>query len=230
MTGHDYAVLADLFDYPDADYVQRVMDVHTYLLPRCPAAARSVEEFLDLVPRGDLSALQDLYTRSFDVQAITTLDVGYVLFGEDYKRGDLLFNLMREHREAGNDCGRELADHLPTLLRLLAKLPESEVRLDLIQQIVVPALRQMIGEFDPDRMDKKDAEYEKHYKTLIDSSRHNRVAFRHTLIALREVLAADYESLEAPMLTKTSDFLLSIVNEMKIENESENETATPPAR
>lgn len=228
MSGHDYEILADLFDYPDARYVQRVMDVHTYLLLRCSSAARSVEEFLELIPRGNLLALQELYTRSFDVQAITTLDVGYVLFGEDYKRGELLSNLMREHREAGNDTGTELADHLPTLLRLLAKLPDSELREELVQEIVVPALRQMIGEFDPARVEKKDDEYQRHHKTLIDASVHHRLAFCHTLTALRAVLAADFVLVEHPLLEQTSDFLKSIVTEMKIENE--NDTARPADR
>ena len=45
-------------------------------------------------------------------QVLATLDIGYVLFGDDYKRGELLANLNQEHRKANNDCGTELADHL----------------------------------------------------------------------------------------------------------------------
>jgi hypothetical protein len=37
-----------------------------------------------------------LFTRSFDVQAVTTLDLGYIVFGEDYKRGELLVNRAPE--------------------------------------------------------------------------------------------------------------------------------------
>lgn len=228
MARHDYALLADLFDYPDEGYLGRVMRVHEYLEARCPPAARAVEAFVELAPRGNVLALQELYTRSFDVQAITTLDIGYVLFGEDYKRGELLSNLMREHREAGNDCGTELADHLPNVLRLLSKLRDEELLVEFVQEILVPALRQMIGEFDPGRMEKKDEEYRKHHKTLIDASLHHRIAFRHTLAALAAVLDVDFQFVKKPLLEQTADFLTSLVTEMKIENAEE--TATPAAR
>ena len=68
----------------------------------------------------------ELYLRTFDVQAITTLDIGYVLFGEDYKRGALLAGLSAEHKKVSNDCGIELADHLPNVLRLLPKMEAGE--------------------------------------------------------------------------------------------------------
>ena len=71
--------------------------------------------------------LQELHTRTFDVQSLTTLDIGYVLFGDDYKRGALLSNLNQEHSRAENDCRGELADHLPNLLRLIPKLKDQDL-------------------------------------------------------------------------------------------------------
>ena len=113
--------------------------------------------------------MQELFTRSFDVQAIATLDLGYVLFGDDYKRGELLANLNREHVDAKNDCGTELADHLPNILRLMSVLQDEELIEDLAYAIVGPALLEMIGEFDSDRLEKKNESYRKHYKTLIET-------------------------------------------------------------
>ena len=84
-----------------------------------------VEHFLDAIPERTLD-LQELHTRTFDVQALTTLGTGYVLFGDDYKRGALLSNLNREHNDAQNDCRGELADHLPNVLRLIPKLKDQE--------------------------------------------------------------------------------------------------------
>ena len=70
---------------------------------------------------------REIHTRSFEVQSITTLDVGYVAFGDDYKRGELLVNLNREHEAVGVDCGSELPDHLPNVLRLMARWQDPEL-------------------------------------------------------------------------------------------------------
>ena len=59
---------------------------------------------------------EEIYTRTFDVQAITTLDVGYVLFGDDYKRGELLVNLNNEHTKAGNDLRNGISWRSPSKL------------------------------------------------------------------------------------------------------------------
>ena len=62
----------------------------------------------------------------------------------------MLSNLNREHAKAGNDCGSELADHLPNLLRLLPKLENAGLREELVREVLVPALMLMIREFDPE--------------------------------------------------------------------------------
>ncbi len=108
-----YQLLAPLFEYPDADYPDRVRDINDYLRGSYADAALELGRFIDLLPADDVQAMQELFTRSFDVQAATTLDIGYVLFGDDYKRGILLANLNREHRNASIDTGTELADYVP---------------------------------------------------------------------------------------------------------------------
>jgi len=62
------------------------------------------------------------------VQAVTTLDVGFILFGDDYKRGEMLVNISREIKEVGHDCGNELADHLPNILFLVSRMEDYELR------------------------------------------------------------------------------------------------------
>ena len=148
-------LLADLFDYPDAVFPERVHRALTAIREYCPAAVDGVEQFSALLPDDDLIAMQELYTRTFDVQAITTLDLGYVLFGDDYKRGELLSNLNREHTQHQNDCGSELADHLPNVLRLIPLLDDEVLVSELVTEIVAPALSQMIGEFSPNACRKK---------------------------------------------------------------------------
>ena len=216
-----YPLVAGLFQYPDAAYPRRVRDIKAFCDRAYPAAARELEEFLELLPVHDLRAMQELFTRSFDVQAITTLDIGYVLFGDDYKRGELLANLNREHLQVKNECGTELADHLPNVLRLLGKLRSEELVRELVEAILAPALRDMISEFSSDRIARKNESYEKHYKTLLETPvlRHEAVAlYQLALKSLYEVLRQDFALVEAAVQPKTAnDFLKSI----RVENEIE---------
>ncbi|HEC11887.1 MAG TPA: hypothetical protein ENI80_01320 [Acidiferrobacteraceae bacterium] len=219
LLAHYYAV-ADLFDYPDLEYPQRVRKVIDLLDGNYPEAVAELERFQELLPAQELRTMQELFTRSFDVQAATTLDIGYVMFGDDYKRGELLANLNREHLAAKNDCGRELADHLPNILRLLAKVKDKDFADELVQEIIAPALSMMISEFSPDRVEKKNEAYKKHYKTLIElptTEQDVATFYQFSLRGLREVLKRDFEFEEKTMSLPTSDFLQSVIKENEIE-------------
>jgi len=222
-----YCNLAELLDFPEPALVARARALPGLLRDRYPAAAAEVEHFLDAIPERALD-LQELHTRTFDVQSLTTLDIGYVLFGDDYKRGALLSNLNQEHNRAENDCRGELADHLPNVLRLIPKLKDQELLDELVGQILVPALMLMIREFDPGRIEKKNAGYRKHYKTLIDHANGcDSTIYRLTLKAVLNVLAQDFPVSET--MTKlsdwssrpqTMDFLRLVEREMDIERDA----------
>ena len=219
-----YSQVAELFDFPGPELAPRGRALLDFLSENYPAAAVEVEHFLDAIPERTLD-LQELHTRTFDVQSLTTLDVGYVLFGDDYKRGALLSNLNQEHRRAENDCRGELADHLPNVLRLIPKLKDQDLLDELVGQILVPALMLMIREFDPERIEKKNANYRKHYKTLIDpASGSDSTIYCRTLKAAMHVLAKDFQVTETmtrlsdwSSRPQTVDFLGLVQKEMDIE-------------
>lgn len=222
-----YSHVAELFDFPGPEFAARGQALLGLLRENYPAAAVEVEHFLDAIPDRALD-LQELHTRTFDVQSLTTLDIGYVLFGDDYKRGALLSNLNQEHRRAENDCRGELADHLPNLLRLIPKLKDQNLLDELVRQILVPALMLMIREFDPGRIEKKNANYQKHYKTLIDPAcASDSTIYCRALKAVMQVLAKDFQVTET--MTKLSDwssrpqtvdFLRLVEKEMDIERDA----------
>jgi nitrate reductase assembly molybdenum cofactor insertion protein NarJ len=211
-----YDEFAALFDYPDADYPAGVWAAHVAVADHCPEAAARLETFAATLPDA-VHETQEIFTRSFDVQAITTLSVGYLLFGDDYKRGELLANLNREHREAGVDCGRELSDHLPNVLRLMARWPDRALVTELVQEVVRPAVERMLAEFGPERMAQRDRLYAKHFKTLIAASAERGTMFREPLAALAAVLDRDFERAEPKPAERNSDFLQSIGRELDIE-------------
>ncbi len=219
MNLNHYTLMADLFQYPDGGYPQRVKDIQDFIDNNYPQAREDIDTFVELLPADDLNKMEELYIRSFDVQSVTTLDIGYVLFGDDYKRGELLANLNREHGQADNDCGSELGDHLPNLLRLISKLDDRELIVEMIEELLVPAIAKMISEFEPDRLKKKNELYEKHYKTLIETPEEGHLMYLSALKALDKVIRKDFSVVDKPVKRQTIDFLQSLDTEIEIENE-----------
>lgn len=220
-----YGRVAELFDFPATGFEPRARALAASLRDGYPDAAAAVDRFLGGLPARTLD-LQELHTRTFDVQSLTTLDIGYVLFGDDYKRGALLSHLNQEHGRAGNDCRGELADHLPNVLRLLAKLEDAQLRHELVEHLLIPALMLMMREFEDGRVAQKNANYRKHYTTLIDGAPHaDSGLYRHALQAALEVLAQDFQAEKTvtrlsdwARRPQTIDFLAMVRSEMEIED------------
>jgi nitrate reductase assembly molybdenum cofactor insertion protein NarJ len=190
----NYELLADLFIYPEFEsYKDKITGIHQYLLKNIPEAAVAMNLFMEFIESATLTDMQELYLRSFDVQAITTLDIGFILFGEDYKRGQLLVNLNREHREAGNLCHTELSDHLPNVLRLLSKMKDEVMRNEIATRLVMSAVVKMTEEFTPEKIRKKDEIYKKHQKTILDFSEKYRSVYFTLLQALLEAMKKDFD-------------------------------------
>jgi len=216
-----YKLLAPLFDYPDAEFPGRVKNIGDYLCGHYAEASVELGRFIQLLPSDDLQAMQELFTRSFDVQAITTLDIGYVLFGDDYKRGILLANLNREHRNASVNTGTELADYIPNLLRLMTVIEDEDVLHDLAYAILGPALLEMIAEFSTERLQKRNQSYMKHYKTLLETPAVAPDAvtlYQFALKALYAVLKQDFSLIETIPLQRSVDFLTSVTTENQLED------------
>lgn len=137
-----YEALAELLEYPSSE-----LDTESCSALICKAPANVTNSFAAFrvsIAGLSLSELQELYTRTFDLSPICTLDIGYHLFGENYKRGVFLANLRET--EAPFDLGQEhqLPDYLPVLLRLLTKLDDQELRSALIVDCMIPALEKML--------------------------------------------------------------------------------------
>src|SRR5512144_3081922 len=130
-----YHKLADLLQYPNSNWGSRIM---------YRADNEGLTEFRSVVDALTLADLQELYTRTFDLNPVCALEIGYHLFGENYKRGQFLANLRET--EAPFDLGQQhqLPDYLPVLLRLLTKLEHDELRSSLISECLVPALNKML--------------------------------------------------------------------------------------
>ena len=212
-----YKLFADIFDFPGEDYIERVSALQEFLDANYPESGEWLEPFTTNIRMMKTIHHEELFIRSFYVQAVTTLDVGYVMFGDDYKRGQILVNLNREHREVGNDCGSELSDNMANVLRLLPLMRDDVIRRELVHRIVAPALKKMIHTFDPKQMEIQDKFYKGKDKTIIERPIVDYLIYRRALKALLTVLVEDFGAYETGQEFKTSDFLRNITTEVKLE-------------
>ena len=142
-----YKILAEIFRYPDENMGNRMKDFQSLVSEQFPKHAEKVNYVLDIFNKMNIHQQHEYYLKTFDVQAVCYLDLGYVLFGEDYKRAQLLVNLQSEHKVAGVDCGIELGDHLPNVLILLSKTTDPDFAEELGFIITTPAVRFMLTKF-----------------------------------------------------------------------------------
>lgn len=208
-------MFASLLTYPNKETPAKVEAVQDFLNQNYPNAAKRMIEFTEFARTIPLWKWEEIYTRTFDVQAITTLDVGYILFGDDYKRGELLVNLSKEHTKAGNDCKTELADYLPNLLRLLYKVNDKDFKNDLIYLLIKPALKKIIGEFESRNIEKKNKIYEKHHRTLIQLENNYSLIYQSLLQCLLMVLDEDFKD-DVKLSFDEQKFKTEFANEMEI--------------
>ncbi len=212
-----YHLLADLFVYPGVNYQNEVKLVQTSLQMNFKGASEILAPFADFVGKATLHTLEELFTRSFEVQAVTTLDLGYLLFGDDYKRAELLVNLNREHNEVKNDCGNELPDHLPNVLRLLPKLKDFEMRNELVNLVVAPALLKILDDFRPEKLQAKNKVYIKHHKTLIEQPANYALIYHLPVKTVMYFISNDFELQVVDQSSKASGFLGALDQEMELE-------------
>lgn len=213
----DYNKIADLFVFPQKDdYVDNVKSVQKYLDEVLPEVGEFLKPFTKVVSSVSKYELEDLYLRTFEVQSITTLDIGYVAFGDDYKRGELLVNLNKEHQTYNIDCEGELADNLANILKLICVLEDEKLLIDLINKLVAPSLVKMIQGFGDNQLLAKEKVYMKHHKTLLDKHESFTI-YKHALFSLYKALDHDFTIKIQEEPQRSGGFLSSIKQEISLE-------------
>lgn len=191
-TNYHYFILADLFRYPDGNFPNKLAYGLQLIEEKYPDAAESLNVFIRYTQGRSLREWEELYTKTFDVQAICYLDLGYVMFGEDYKRGVFLHRMKLEQEKAGNNCGYELPDNLSNMLSFFHKAKDEQIVIDLAARILIPGVEKMIAEFDQSRIDMKTEALKTLHKALIQEELNQGNVYRHLFLALQHVLQADF--------------------------------------
>lgn len=136
--------LSCLLDYPRQSYRQRAAAAGDELRGRYPEAAQAVDTFLSRISELSDGALEELYTRTFDVAPMCVPYVTSYIYGaESFERGNLMSQLSDIYRKRGFDAAGELPDHIGVLLRFSALLDCEELH-DLASYCLTRPLGEMI--------------------------------------------------------------------------------------
>jgi nitrate reductase assembly molybdenum cofactor insertion protein NarJ len=138
-----YKYIADMFRYPTIESIKSIQAVLDILTEKDLVLASKFDPFVEFHTNKQMSYLEEQYIKTFDVQATCHLDIGYVIFGDDSKRGRFLYHMKEEQELIGNDCGTDLADFLPNVLTLLSKTENRDLAEELSVSILLPALLKM---------------------------------------------------------------------------------------
>jgi len=222
-----YTTLSKLFEYPDESYESLVTKMISELAEQYPDASKELEAFSRLLPT-DTYRLQELYTKSFEVQAVTSLEIGDLRYGDDYTRGEVMVGLNQEQRAVGNELGTELSDHLSNVLRLRPKMKDETVINDLVTMMIAPAVEVMMHEYTPKNMEAKDKLYKKQYKTLIIPSVPVGM-FLHLIKAIYMILDTDFALIKENKPFGDASFIGFLSSELEVEEGKQSSNSCKPA-
>lgn len=155
-----YDLLATLTAYPAAGYAESVAEC-VWELDAChPAAAAALRPFAEYVGTLSLEEQEELFTRTFDINPVCCLEIGWLLYGEDYERGAFLVKMRQSLRDNELPESSELPDHMMHVLALLGRLSNGEAD-ELANRYVLPAIGKML-----EGMAGKDNHYESVLKAI----------------------------------------------------------------
>lgn len=188
----NYSQLIDLFIYPYAGHVEKIKNIQQLLDIEYPESAEQLQRFTSWTLNTPLHDQEELFNRTFHIQATCYLDLGYVMFQEDYKRGELLAKMKVEQEKHGVDCGYELADNLVNVLKLLSVHTDPEFVNECSARIVMPSLKKMLTEFDATKMKNRMKLIKKKEKVVILEDLQNGNIYQNALAALLSVFNTDF--------------------------------------
>jgi nitrate reductase assembly molybdenum cofactor insertion protein NarJ len=142
-----YKQIASIFAYPESGYKDQMNELRTVLYTKYPDVIPAFEIFYNSLSDSD-RVNEEYYLKTFEIEGICCMDMGYVLFGADYKRGDFLAKISHEQKESGNNTGIELADHLPNILTLLPLHKDKDFIEELAYGLIIPAAKEMHSKFN----------------------------------------------------------------------------------
>jgi nitrate reductase delta subunit len=139
-----YRLFADILEYPTLAIYDRAKECVSVLAPIDDSVCKQLKKFLTVAEEIPLSRLEEVYTRTFDLQAVCIPYAGSHLFGEDPVKGMFMVKLRELYRSRNFNQDVELPDHISVMLRFLSMSERGEERQELIDYCLIPSVRKMM--------------------------------------------------------------------------------------
>ena len=139
-----YDMLARLLTYPDDNYVQQIAKRTKGAKDTFGHVNEHLCKFTKEVDGLSLEEMQELFTRTFDINPVCALEVGWQIYGENYERGNFIVMMRKKMRELGLPESSELPDHLAHILMILGRI-SSDNAMEFAAKFVTPAIEKMIA-------------------------------------------------------------------------------------
>lgn len=191
-----YTLLAELFRYPNQDIKTTVNEIQVFLDKNYPDAGDEFNRFSEFIANSTFYQIEEIFQKTFHIQAICFLDLGYVIFAEDYKRGEFLVNMKVEQEKYNNDYGHELADNLPYVLRLLPLHKDENFINELVVMVMIPALEKMLSEFDASKVKIREKVMNKKQKVVIMEGIKDGNIYKNVISAVLQVFKIDFADIK----------------------------------
>jgi nitrate reductase delta subunit len=143
-SSHLYELFADIFEYPTSAICDQARESISVLAPIDDSVCMRLKKFLTFVEENPASRLEDVYTRTFDLQAVCIPYAGCHMFGEDPIRGMFMARLRELYRSHNINQAGELPDHISVMLRFLSVGNRGEESRELIDYCLIPSVRKMV--------------------------------------------------------------------------------------
>ena len=187
-----YRQFAGLFRYPTTRLTEELLNLKNQFKWPCREVGLTLEKYVDYMLPLNSREREEIFLKTFEIQAICHLEIGYVLFGEDYKRGLFLAGMKEEHRKRDHDCGLELPDHLSNVLDLFSALDDEALVKDIAELALIPAVRLMLSAFDEEKIHNRLDLMKKKQEVIVQEELNYGNPYRHALGALLMALDSDF--------------------------------------
>ena len=145
ISGEILTAYGKILKYPDNQYSEQVQE-WVESLEGYPEIRSHVRPFVQHAENASLGKLEELFVKTFEMNKKRPLEIGWHLYGEEYKRGQFLVKMRDLLREHGIKENGELPDHLTYCLTVLPKLDSADTE-TFVRKYMHPAIDSIIEGF-----------------------------------------------------------------------------------
>jgi nitrate reductase molybdenum cofactor assembly chaperone len=128
--------------YPSFEYRKRLEECVFFLEEENNIALEIFQKFIEETKTFSTEDFEELYTRTFDINPVASLEIGWHLYGEQYERGAFLVTMRELLRENAIPESTELPDHFSYILLLIERMEHDEAT-EFVNQYVFPFLEKI---------------------------------------------------------------------------------------